>query len=493
MNVLMYHGKLYYPLLCPAGAAAALDEARVRTSKGKDVPVFARGGVPCQEMRAGLEHLLSQQRHEATIADIFTLSRREVMELPKTGTKVRFLPRSGPEAGVRLGDIRFFLFETGVALLELSVEMEGLPLEDVMNATYYLAEVKDSSNRFQYELFDYDRETGRKTARTVTLSMKDYLVKCAGFLPGCRPFEDRELRSAIAKPLLFSYYLLEDGTLSPALLSNLALNYKLSYRGLPDRRHVLPLFDNSCWCASYNGAANVSWQTGEAGTDSFFRATYIHKWETEYLFLFVNAVHQKYAVLKYLADIGELSCAKYDYDRMRELLDRGELLRERSQLLKLRCFFRQPSNVEHVDRLHDFIQNRLDIPKYLRGMNEGLDSLVSICGGYVSRISEIEDLEKKKDSMRKEVLLALAAAAVSCLAFFRSFYATLSSLFAGDTAAIGLDSAVVALTFLTTIATAACNIVSQCGNIAEVKQKIQKRKAAVGKLSGSEKAPASGS
>ncbi len=115
---------------------------------------------------------------------------------------------------------------------------------------------------------------------------------------------------------------------------NLAQNYKLSYKGVREgfHNHVLQTFDNSYWCASYNGAVNVSIAVNDDATNRFFETTFAHKWATEYLLLFIATIHQKYAVQKYLDELGELACPRYDYAQMKQLLMRGEVMQEKPLL-----------------------------------------------------------------------------------------------------------------------------------------------------------------
>lgn len=478
MLVKKFRGKIFYPVLYEGDGAAALEAASVTTSKNKQVPVFGAGSVPCEEMRKGMRFLLGKEDVPGRIARVYEVRRSEVFRYPKAGQTARFYSRDGRCAPVALTSLRFILFETHVAFIEMGVELEGLALEEVMNATYYLCEIKDKANHFEYERTLYDPETKQKSSEPVAFSLREWFLQCAGYLPGCASLEDRSLASCISKPLLYGYYLLDGkGEHFERLACNIAHNYKASYKGLEaDRDHLFQVFENSYWCVSYNGAVNVSYQVGDPVTDQFFEKTFVHKWESEYLFLFLNTIHQKYASLKYLAELDALSCAQYDYALMRSLLQKGEIMREKCALLKTRSFFNLPSNVEHVNRVYSFFQWCFDVPGYLASLNAGIEESVNVYNSYVTRIKQIEDLEKAARSTRNEIYIALITASITCLTFFKSSYATLVSLVSGRFAEIGLDGVIITATFLTTLTTVAFNLAKQRDSIQETRQKLKKLK-----------------
>ena len=114
----------------------------------------------------------------------------------------------------------------------------------------------------------------------------------------------------------------------------------------------------------YKRQVNISCEVDDPVTNNFFATTFPHKWESEYLFLFLNTIHQKYAVLKYLAELGSLSSSHYDYALMKDLLLQGEMMQEKCEVLKSRCFFNLPSNVQHINHVYSFFQRCFDIPEY---------------------------------------------------------------------------------------------------------------------------------
>lgn len=476
MNVESFRGKILFPLTYDPAQLGAMTEKTVVNQKNKEVPIFCKEDFRAEEMRAGISHLLDGG--EDSIGAVYTFARREVLQLPKQNQAVTFKPRSGEEASLLLQDVGFVLFDSGVCFLQVDVAMEAMTLEQVMNTAYYLCEIKDAANRFSYEKANFDPQTRTKTFETVEFSVKELLLRCAEFLPGCGHFEDRPMTAAIAKPLLYSYYLLPEKPEGfEAVVSNIAQNYKLSYKGAESGDQHLYAFQNSAWCVSGNGAANVSHLVADETTNAFFRTTFPHKWESEYLFLFLNAIHQKYAVLRALQALSETARVSNDFEAMKEALEQSRRLQERCEKLKMRCFFDLPSRIDHVNRVYRFFRQKLQVPRYVHSLNEKLSQSLSVCESYTDRIKRIEDLERDVRSAQTEIKIALLTALITCLTFFNSFYATLQNLIALNFGDIGLDALIVAITFVVTIATATVNILDKREDIKELRKDIRKLKA----------------
>lgn len=480
MAVTRFRGRIFYPVMYEGDAAEALDKAVVLTNKHKEVPVFQKSGQRCEEMRWGVSRLLCKEESELRVGLVYEAARREAFLWPKNSKGLFFCPRAGKRVPIALTGLRFLVFETHVAFFEMGFELEGLPLEDAMNATYYLCELKDEANHFEYEDRVFDPETRTARAVPAAFTLKEWFLKCAEYLPGCRNFENRPLASTISKPVLYGYYLLDE--MPPDFertACNIAQNYKLSYKGARDafHNHVLQTFDNSYWCASYNGAVNVSVAVDDRSTNSFFETTFAHKWATEYLLLFIATLHQKYAVQKYLDELGELACPHYDYALMKRLLQQGEVMQEKCTLLKNRCFFQLPSHVEHVNRVYSFFQWCMDIPGYAASLEDEVENSISVCKSYVTRIKGIRDYEQQIRGIQNEMYIALLTACITCLTFFNSFYTTLLALLDGRFGEIGVSAVVVTGTFLATISGAVYKLFDQREKIREIRSKVKKLKA----------------
>lgn len=479
MEVKRFLGKVFYPVIYEGDAVGALEGATTVNNKQKEVPVFTVSSQRCEEMRWGVSRLLCAEESGLRIGRVFEAARREVFGWPKNNKGLFFCPRAGERVPIALTGLRILIFETGIAFFEMDFELQNLPLADAMNATYYLCEVKDAANRFEYENRVFDPETRQTHAEPAAFTLMQWFLRCAEFLPGCRNFENRPLASTTSKPLLYGYYLLDE--MPPnfeSIACNIAQNYKLSYKNAADsaRDHLLRTFENSYWCASYNGAVNVSFLVKDEGADRFFETSFPHKWATEYLLLFIATIHQKYAVQKYLDDLGELACPHYDYALMKRLLQQGEVLQEKCTLLKNRCFFQLPSHVEHINRMYSFLQWCFDIPGYAASLDEEVANSVSVCKSYVSRIKSIEDLEKQIRGLKNEMSIALITASITCLTFFNSAYSTLQSLLSGNFSEIGVSAVVLTGTFLATITGAVYKMFAQTDDIREVRAKVKKLK-----------------
>lgn len=485
MAVKRFLGKVFYPVMFEGDAAGALERAVVVNNKQKEVPIFRKSALRCEEMRWNVSRILCGEDSGLCIGSVYDVQRREVFYWPKNNKGLFFCPRAGNRVPIALTGLRFLTFETQVAFFEMDFELSALSLEDAMNATYYLCELKDEHNHFEYENRVFDPGTGQARGEPASFSLRQWFLKCAEYLPGCRNFENRPLASTISKPLLYGYYLLDE--IPPEFehtACNIAQNYKLSYKGAADdfHSHALKTFENSYWCASYNGATNVSFAVGDQTTNHFFETTFPHKWASEYLLLFVATIHQKFAVQKYLDELGELACPRYDYARMKALLQQGEVMQEKCALLQNRCFFQLPSHVEHVNRVYSFFQWCFDIPGYSAGLDEGIKNSIRVCSGYITRIKNIEDCEKEIKSTQNEMYVALITASIACLTFFNSSYETILALVGGRFGEVAFSAVVVAGTFLATITAAVYKLFEQRGRIRDKRDEVKELKEQVGTL-----------
>lgn len=476
MEVIQFHGKIFYPLTCDPGTAEALLSKTIVNQKGKTVSLFRKADFTMEEMRPGLGDLLDGSCPNS-IGSICCLERREALNLPKLGQRLTFVPRQGDSVPLTLGNVGFVVFETGVCFLEMDVSMAGFELETVMNTAYYLCEVKDKANHFTYDKVIFDPATKTKSTETVSFSLKEFFLNCAAYITNCGHFEDKPLASATAKPLLYSYYLLPERPENyESLTSNIAQNYKLSYKGLEDQTHTLQTFRNSAWCVSANGAANVTYQVDDAATNDFFATTFLHKWKSEYLFLFLNVIHQKYAILKSLGALSAIHFPEGDYKAMQKELLRVQATQDVCENLKLRCFFDLPSRIEHVNRVYRFFQIAFQVPSYLHSLNKKLTEASTIAESCLTKVKDIREKEHQIRSDQLEIKVALLTALVTCLTFFKSFYSTLLSLIHWDLDSISLDTLVLTITFIATISAAIGNIAKKREEIKNLRIQIQKLK-----------------
>src|SRR5690606_39133104 len=66
---------------------------------------------------------------------------------------------------------------------------------------------------------------------------------------------------------------------------------------LDQNPYVYEAFENSFWACSLEGLANLSFLTGDSGTDNFFQTQFPQHVETTYAYLYLIALHQRYGLL----------------------------------------------------------------------------------------------------------------------------------------------------------------------------------------------------
>ncbi|RKN77076.1 hypothetical protein [Paenibacillus ginsengarvi] len=151
-------------------------------------------------------------------------------------------------------------------------------------------------------------------------------------------------------------------------------------------QEVEPVFQNSYWGASMEGMANVAYLTGDSSTDHFFKETYINNVNTTYFYLYILALHQRFALLM-LSILASRLPAQLERvmltNETNEILDNKgyELiseLQERMTFFTLRSSFTQVSNVTHQARLYEKLRHTLRIEDLMQELHTELEVLSSL-------------------------------------------------------------------------------------------------------------------
>ena len=116
--------------------------------------VFNAVSVKAEELRGGLEELLSVGNSSAKIADCYQLdtNSRIYFNLPNRKTDFLVLHSRQSDADkdllVAITDVCVYLFESGVGILEFECEYESTSIEDYIHLNYFISEPKSEKNYF---------------------------------------------------------------------------------------------------------------------------------------------------------------------------------------------------------------------------------------------------------------------------------------------------------------------------------------------------------
>ena len=407
---------------------------------GQPLQLWLPDDLQSYHLKENVAAMLGIGAEKGTVGQVWKMNDalRRKLDLPQLTDAVRFAYRyrgKGAEAILCLKEIRLVLFTTGIGFLEIMVTCEGTA-ELVQDVNYFLCEVKSDENRLSF-----DRRVGAGETVTVDFTMLDLVAKLTESLGAVEDFDSRAgLRYIDNKPLVFSYLLMErfDRDFGK-ILFGLRTNFKESYQ-VPAEQYWLATaqgichpFDNVYWGASLNGAVCCACKTKDEKTNEFFTNTFPNNLRQTYLTLFLLHQHQRFAIQdlqRRFATVdrgldGDAAAVREAYKKVRSLLDDAITL-------KLKCMFRDPSSVEHINNVDQFVEETLHVREDLADLEQGVRQLETVAGEIRGRIEAQEAKQEKKKTLRKEWLVCLFAAIWGCVTFFEKAWDVLEKITGWD-------------------------------------------------------------
>lgn len=453
-----------------------VDRARNR----KDHRIFQPTAVKGFNLREGLDELLDCGGGSTKIADCYRLDPncRKHYDLPSNkGKPMEFFCRNSRDHSdsVSVEDIYLYLFESGVGFVDVECEYPACTLLSYENLNYFISEAKSEENYFEWEKKSKNSETGELETVTVSFTVQALLARIGKEI-------SKEGRADVCrflyngtKPLMYSYLLLTDkpDNLEERIF-HFAKNYKETYKFSGDVTvATLHPFENSYWAASLNGAVNVSHLTGDAITDSFFRNDFTAKLHDTYFLLFINAVHQRYALEAMLARMGELDSIGKDYYVMKEQLKKAGDYEVQAHSLKFRAFFNHPSTIEHVNAYYDMVRRVLSVNSLYNSFTTDLTNLQNICKKYVDRITETERKIARIRMINIELLVSLFGGLVGEFTLLNSSWNLIEKVAGHEISFISPAFLLVVGTLLVPLVTICWSSVKMIKELCEIKKELK--------------------
>ena len=409
--------------------------------KGAEVKLFTRFSQEARELRQGLSELLSMDGGNSKIADCFEISynARSHFGLPRRQDEtMRFYARAKDKVyyDVAIQRVALYLFESEVGFVELEAAYKSTDIADCVNCNYFICELKSGNNIFVATRDVWNNETKTKEKVEYSFTAKELIDKVLENVGGVKDIQrDKYPDYTEDKGIIYSYLLLNGKPNDiDDLLFHLRKNYKDSY--LSHNRTVGSFnpfvhqpFENSYWTASFNGAVNVSYLTGQETTDNFFLNAFPPKLHDTYFTLFIHVLHQRYALLKFVGDMGELDKLTMDYDSMKRQLAVANNYQAQSANLKFRAFFKMPSMVEHINDYYNLLSRTYQINQMYEHFNKDLTSLQEICGVYVTRIKQRDEKIIARRKAKVGIFVSVFGTLVAVAALINSYWGILEKIF----------------------------------------------------------------
>lgn len=414
-----------------------LSDKTIMSAKGKGLPVFIPFSQSASGLRQGLDGLLSKDGGSAQIGHCYRLNDacRTAFGLSKRADEIlKFYARQSGEVcyDVSIKNIELFLFESGVGFISMETEYASPGMKDYIDCNYFISEIKSDKNYFVATQYEWNEETKAKTPVESKFTLKELLDKALSFVDGVQSIEKRSKTFTDEKGIVYSYVLFDkEPDNFRELLFLLRRNYKGSYKaphdgnGETDSTNIRQLFENSFWATSLNAAVNVSFLTGDKTTDSFFSDDLFVKMHDTYFFLFINVLHQRYAVMKFMGEMGTLDKLEKDYAVMKSQLKQAKAFHAEATNLKFRAFFLIPSNVEHINIYYKLLCSAFRIQELYRNFNDDIKTLKDICNTYVSRIKERDEKISKRRKIRVGIFVSIFGSIVAIASLLNSYWSIL--------------------------------------------------------------------
>lgn len=154
---------------------------------------------------------------------------------------------------------------------------------------------------------------------------------------------------------------------------------------------IFQAFDNSYWGFSLEGLVNLTYLVEDEHTNKFFESNYYGNLERSYYYLYIIALHQRYALIKLSKEATLLPGTIHDL-----MLDQSngiDRLREKIAYFNLRSSFMHVSYISHQDKIYQHIYKILQIDDLTKKVESEVESL----GALVVLQKEVRN--KKRENL----------------------------------------------------------------------------------------------
>lgn len=164
-------------------------------------------------------------------------------------------------------------------------------------------------------------------------------------------------------------------------------------------------FENSYWGVSLEGMANLTHLTKDSKTNRFFLGNYYGNLERSYSYLYLLALHQRYALLNTTIQAAQLpntmnAYLQSDDPKAKEQL---QMLKEKMVFFTLRSSHRQVSSSTHQSKLYEIMRSVFKIEELMNELHFKLDTILHITSmqNDILQKARLEQEEEERIMMRK--------------------------------------------------------------------------------------------
>lgn len=330
---------------------------------------------------------------------------RKVYGLPNSHQQLLTCTAKGQSWAFGIQGMELYLFETqvGFVLLRLSFP-SGMPIAEMIEALYYLKKLRPFGHGISFE-----QRLSRTDSSIKEVDLSRLVTELLEPIKPSTYFEGGEKTPSEA--LVYSAVLLDATTeeIRPALgtyMFRMRRSFKSSYKAaeaegvLESHPDVLQPFANSCWGLSLEGLANIVWKTEDEEADRFFNSNYLHSIESTYTYLYVLALHQKYALLYYTIQASRLPGELAVLESVVQQNERLTSFRTELARFMLRSSYQQVSRMTHHAAWYAWIRERLQIDRLFVELQESLTALSSLTDLAELKLRQAADARNREQMDR---------------------------------------------------------------------------------------------
>lgn len=284
-----------------------------------------------------------------------------------------------------ISSLELYVFETQVGFFVYKIHYPGnIDISQISEANYHLKKLGKVRGTKMYFL----KKVSKEEQIEQIIVLDELIQSLVGNLEIETYFEggsSKGKEAIIYTSLFLDVNRIDCENLICAYLFRLRRGFKDTYKPSPfefnvnEHADLMQIFENSYWGVSNEGLANIITKTNDETADTFFFTNYFSNIEGTYLYLYILALHQKYALLYLSIQVSHLP------NKLKELecnfMEQSNLLeiwRRKLVHFVLRSSYKHVSRLTHHADLYEMIRRRLRIEDLFAELQEELNGLASL-------------------------------------------------------------------------------------------------------------------
>lgn len=384
-----------------------------------------------------INNLINVDNNDSEIAHRYILEQKGRGKIGIPNSKdYKFNLKAGKNSSYKIiiDSLEVILFETQIGFVILKLiypnqsEGEAIDIDTIININYIIKHLNISENKLEYII---KKSKNEEEARS--LHFRDIINTITNDLNVKTYFENyNEIKahstlgySAIVLDKALSKDFDENKQLIGTNLFRMRRVFKESYKIAENQLFIdnnietLQLFQNIYWGASLEAVACICYEVDDEITNRFINSNYINRLENSYFFLYILILNMRYSLI-YFSILSSLlpknidECIEVEKKKDNCIITISKL-EEKISFFKLRCVFRDVSNVTHQKHLYELIWKINNINELLEELDSEIKAL-AIMSNLRKKQEEKEEkakeekakkMQEKKENKFKDLLIII--------------------------------------------------------------------------------------